>query len=775
MMTEDEEAPPGARNTFQEDIIVKRRIVFLTLMLALLALPALAERVTIENWAPDSPAMASIVDFVAAAGDEADPGFIPVEDRVAVFDMDGTLIGERFPTYFNDWLYINRALYDDGYEAPEELKAFARAWEDKVLRGVPLENFSAKERELGPKLYAGLTAEEYARVVRRFKAKDVYGFSGMTYGEAYFQPMVSLVKYLRENDWSVYIVSATYRDAVRVMTEGVLDQYVPYDHVIGSDFTYVASGDTEGNSKAYDLTPEDELVIGDVLFQKNTRSNKAIMIQQEVGRVPVLAFGNSTGDFSMATYTLSNEKYGGRAYMLLCDDTERDYGNLKTAAKFKKSCESRGFRTISERDEFETLYTKGVRKSSAEDDYRLEQVVVLSRHNIRSPLSGSGSLLGDITPHDWFEWTSNPSELSLRGAMLETLMGQYFRLWLEDKGLFPENYRPGDGEVRFYANSKQRTLATARYFSAGLLPVAQIPVESHGAYDTMDPVFEPALHFVTDAYAADVTRQVAEMGGVAGLEGIHAGLLDAIGLLMEVTDMDQSEAYRAGTYGDLLGDGTTLSLEAGKEPSMTGPIKTATSVADALVLQYYEQPNAKKAAFGHALTEDQWRQIHGIVDTYSAMLFTAPLVSVNVAHPLLQEILDELNTEGRRFTFLCGHDANIASVLASLGVTDYLLPDTVEQKTPIGCKLVFEKWLSGDGEEYARLRLVYQTTDQLRNITPLSLDTPPASFDIGLPGLETSGNGFYRLDDVCAALQGAIDAYDDLIRTYGGTETVAAA
>ena len=81
------------------------------------------------------------------------------------------------------------------------------------------------------------------------------------------------------------------------------------------------------------------------------------------------------------------------------------------------------------------------------EDYQLKQVVVLSRHNIRSPLSEKGSLLGDITPHDWFEWTSKTGELSLRGAMLETTMGQYFRLWLEKEGLFPENYIPKDGAV----------------------------------------------------------------------------------------------------------------------------------------------------------------------------------------------------------------------------------------------------------------------------------------------------------------------------------------
>ena len=90
-------------------------------------------------------------------------------------------------------------------------------WEDKVLSGIPIDNFDALERELGPKLYEGLTPEAYADVVRSFKELPVWGFEGMTYADAYFQPMVALVKYLYENDYTVYIVSATYRDAQHVL------------------------------------------------------------------------------------------------------------------------------------------------------------------------------------------------------------------------------------------------------------------------------------------------------------------------------------------------------------------------------------------------------------------------------------------------------------------------------------------------------------------------------------------------------------------------------
>ena len=423
-------------------------------------------------------------------------------------------------------------------------------------------------------------------------------------------------------------------------------------------------------------------------------------------------------------------------------------------------------------DEYYDLYdleTESSAESQSADSgnvYTLDRVVILSRHNIRSPLSGSGSLLGDITPHEWFHWTSNPSELSLRGGILETIMGQYFRLWLEKEGLFPENYRPEENAVRFYANAKQRTLATARYFSAGLLPVAETDIESHAPYDTMDPTFSPVLSFITDAYARDVEAQIAELGGIAGLRGIQAKLADAISLLMDVTDMEKSEAYQAGAYGALLSDEVILTLKAGNEPGMTGPIKTATSVADALTLQLYEEPDALKAAFGHELTEADWQTIHGIVDTYTEMLFSTPLVSVNVAHPLLREIRSELTAEGRKFCFLCGHDANVASVLAAMDVERYLLPHTVEQHTPIGVKLVFERWVDEEGGAYYQVSLVYQSTDQLRAITPLTLENPPMKYTLHFANVNEAANGMIPEEDLLGILDGAIAEYDALLTQY---------
>ena len=272
------------------------------------------------------------------------------------------------------------------------------------------------------------------------------------------------------------------------------------------------------------------------------------------------------------------------------------------------------------------------------DQYQLEQVVVLSRHNIRSPMSGSGSTLDLATPHDWFAWTSNPSELSLRGGALETMMGQYFRQWLESEALIPENYQPTGDDVRFYANAKQRTIATSQYFSSGMLPVANVRIETHAAYDEMDPVFTPQVTFLSDSYKAAALDEVASRYGGGSLSGISADLAEPFATLAEVIDYTESAGYQDGTLSDFDTSDAGMDLVLGKEPVGSGSVKVAASLVDALMLQYYEEADPLAATFGHGVTEEQWAQLDQIKETYNDAAFCAPMVAVNVAHPLLQEI-----------------------------------------------------------------------------------------------------------------------------------------
>ena len=399
--------------------------------------------------------------------------------------------------------------------------------------------------------------------------------------------------------------------------------------------------------------------------------------------------------------------------------------------------------------------------------YHLEQVVVLSRHGIRAPLSNSGSAVAEMTPHAWLEWTAPDSELTLKGGVAETLMGQYFRKWLESEGLLPENCIPAEGETRFYANARQRTIATARYFSAGFLPVANVTIEYKDEIGAFDPVFKPVYTFMSDAYRQAVLEELAGQFGLWEDGTLRQALTEDYALLADVIDYEESHGFQSGEYAPWTADDIQVVLEEGKETAVKGSLKTAMAASDALLLQYYEEDDALRAAFGHEMSAEDWGRIADINTTYQAIRYNSRLIGVNVAHPMLVELLNEMQNPERKFSFLCGHDSNVASVLGALGVTDYRLPETAEKKTPIGCKLVFEKWSSDTGEKFTRVRLVYQSTKQLRQLQTLTLENPPISFFIDLPGLEKNEVGFYRLDDMYECLQNAIDAYDALIEAYG--------
>ena len=400
------------------------------------------------------------------------------------------------------------------------------------------------------------------------------------------------------------------------------------------------------------------------------------------------------------------------------------------------------------------------RSEAFKNQYKLKEVVILSRHNIRSSLSVNGSVLQKMTPHQWIKWSAAPSELTLRGGALETIMGQFFRKWTVNEGLFTENAVPTVDEVNFYANSMQRTIATAQYFSSGFMPVANLNINHRFTPSKMDPVFFPALTKSSEAFKAQALKEIAAMGGKKGIVGINEGLKDSYQLIEKVLDLKHSPACQSGEVCAFDDYNTQLKLEKGDEPNMKGSLKFANSASDALILQYYEEADPVQAAFGQKLTNADWEKIAKVKDVYGDVLFTAPIVAVNVAHPLLVYMKDELNAKNRKFTFLCGHDSNIASVNAALEVEEYNLPQSIEKKTPIGSKLVFEKWVDKAGKEFVAVNIVYQTTEQLRNVSLLNLENPPIVFSLKLKGLQANADGLYTIESVNDRFDKAIRAYE---------------
>ena len=387
--------------------------------------------------------------------------------------------------------------------------------------------------------------------------------------------------------------------------------------------------------------------------------------------------------------------------------------------------------------------------------YELKEVVVMSRHNIRSPLTSGGAAYQRVTPHTWFKWSSPSSQLSLRGGVLETEMGQFFRQWVVSEGLLPDNYRPEGDEVLFYANSRQRTFATAKYFSAGFLPFANVEITHKLDEDKMDPVFTPQFIKMNDTYRQQVLADIQALNG--GPQAWMAAQQPTLNLMEQVLDMAHSPAAQQGDTTHFWFDDTQFKLEKGSEPKMTGGYTLANSVADALVLQCYESESM--TAFGHELTIEQWRAICAVKEVYDGLLFTTHSAAVNLAYPLVSRIREELNRSDRKFMFLCGHDSNLASISAALGLQIPETENALELHTPIGSKLVFEKWSDGS-DEYVAVNLVYQAVGQLQGRTLLSPAAPPMVLPVTIEGLSANSDGLYRLSDLDIRMAEAMAEYD---------------
>jgi glucose-1-phosphatase len=400
-------------------------------------------------------------------------------------------------------------------------------------------------------------------------------------------------------------------------------------------------------------------------------------------------------------------------------------------------------------------YAQTKRSDAFRAKYELKEVVVMSRHNIRSPLTSGGAAYQRVTPHTWFKWSSPSSQLSLRGGVLETEMGQFFRQWVVSEGLLPDNYRPEGDEVLFYANSRQRTFATAKYFSAGFLPFANVEITHKLDEDKMDPVFTPQFTKMNDTYRQQVLADMQALNG--GPQAWMAAQQPTLNLMEQVLDMAHSPAAQQGDTTHFWFDDTQFKLEKGSEPKMTGGYTLANSVADALVLQCYESESM--TAFGHELTIEQWRAICAVKEVYDGLLFTTHSAAVNLAYPLVSRIREELNRSDRKFMFLCGHDSNLASISAALGLQIPETENALELHTPIGSKLVFEKWSDGS-DEYVAVNLVYQSIGQLQGRTLLSPAAPPMVLPVTIDGLNANSDGLYRLSDLDTRMAEAMAEYD---------------
>ena len=252
------------------------------------------EAAPLSLWNEGSGAKQALIDYVTAVTTEGGKDYIPEKDRIAVFDMDGTLTCETYYTYYDTMMFIEYCLVDHPERVSDELKQVAAAIQPGYLADETLaRNFA--------KAYAGMTVEEFSAYVEEFGKKNTQSFENMRYIDNFYLPMVELVEYLYRNGFEIWVISGTERTTTRaIVANSPIRDYVLPEHVIGTDFEVKQKGhEDEPSNMDFKYENGDELVLTGGFIQKNLNANKSIYIEREIGQRPVLAFGNSGSDTSM--------------------------------------------------------------------------------------------------------------------------------------------------------------------------------------------------------------------------------------------------------------------------------------------------------------------------------------------------------------------------------------------------------------------------------------------------------------------------------------------
>lgn len=423
-----------------------------------------------------------------------------------------------------------------------------------------------------------------------------------------------------------------------------------------------------------------------------------------------------------------------------------------------------------------------------QEPYRLEQITIISRHNVRAPLEKNiKEAKQNVADEKMLMSFSAPgSNQTQRGGALEMLMGEYFRMWLREEGLLVDCVKeikkgketvrdivPDTTGFRFAASPRERTIASARAFVAGMLPAAEVSI-SHSEIDSRDSRYLPYLVDRSPCPALEIDKRFNIEGFIEEAkkekrvieDKYKSRLEEACRILERAVDFPHSA--NGGNFHHFFQKTINVDFSFYKdsiiqEPAADKYLKAANQLSDALILQYYEHPYPGSTGL-HIHNEEDWHTIASIKDIYSKLLFAEPIVAVNTSHGLLTEIWKGIQDKDVKLNFICTHDTSITALLEALQAEPYELPGftTLEGLTPVGCKLLFEKY-NHKGEYYGRVRLVYQTTEQIRHMTVLDhqLGTDPASFPIRFKDMKAVGKEgqYYRWCDLECRMRQTLESF----------------
>jgi phosphoserine phosphatase len=288
---------------------MKSPLTKVLVLLVLLSATAALAADPLPSW-NDGPAKQGIIRFVETVTKVGSPDFVPVPERIATFDNDGTLWCERpLPVQLYFVLDRVKAL------APQHPEWTTQEPFASLLTGDVQAALAGGDRallELVMATHAGMTTAEFEQIVKDWIATARHPKTGKPYTEMVYQPMLEVLAHLRANGFKTYIVSGGGVEFMRAWAEGVYG--IPPEQVVGSS---IKTRFEWRDGKAV-LVRLPELAFND------DKGDKPVGIHQHIGRRPVMAFGNSTGDQQMLEYTQGGN---GARFMLLIlhDDAAREY------------------------------------------------------------------------------------------------------------------------------------------------------------------------------------------------------------------------------------------------------------------------------------------------------------------------------------------------------------------------------------------------------------------------------------------------------------------
>jgi len=319
---------------------------------------------TFPSWNKDSAALAELVSFVSNATDPASKGYVEPADRIATFDMDGTLICEKAPVYFDFCLTTHRVLDDPGFSATPEERSAMEATREQANQGKVYDPSDGPTKsDLVASAFAGMTPKDFRAYVNDFADKTAaVGFANMTYAQSFYKPMTEVVDYLRANQFDVWVVSACEREVTRAMVSRI---GVPMDHVVATDVAYASTKQNGQVADKYNMGLDEDVVLSTPLDEVECGKNgKPLAIMREIGKRPILAFGNSSGDYAMLNFAEGNPEHKGMGVLVLCDDTTREYGDAERAKEQTEESARQGWTLFHMSDQdWATIYGEGVTKT----------------------------------------------------------------------------------------------------------------------------------------------------------------------------------------------------------------------------------------------------------------------------------------------------------------------------------------------------------------------------------------------------------------------------